>query len=608
MARTSGQPSVGPNSRRLMGISFTAGLTLGVLAVIAIQILWPQTELSSQDSAQDIGQQYDTNESSTTGTVVTEKFEDVFRHQRIFDQNKALHDMLSEASETELKDWWGQSQKIERKSQREIVQDAILRKLVGVNPQEALRYVDGASKFRVDTLLHSVFSEWAVANLDEAIEAATTLSGSRRVAALQAMLEFRDDLSENELRQIAQQLEGEEIFFKYVSDTKASQNIANPQESWEILLGDNVDDYLQTESLTIVAKAWREQIGFEVLSKIYNTETEYFRAKLEWVSAVAQADIAGALEYARGVSDEQEKRYLSTVVAREWARTDALAALTAVSTIEPSSLASEIETAVAYVWATTNPRELITNIAVIPEEARLLPLESAFSRIAMQDPAEAIAQLSSVEDYVGNTSTIVRRIVMQWSYQEPAEAANWVVNNFEEDDPQRRTLLQNVLPRLANIDPNQAFELAIAQPAPSSGFGLEIYVIYEVAGDGDIELAQKFLPRVSENTQTIAYSEVGSAMVRNLQINEAIELGNDLEGRNQTIYYGRVFSAWASDSPKNLYESLENFPTSELKSTAARQLITQNQYEPVLNDEQIERARTFLNSDDENFLKRIESR
>ena len=611
MTTTSGKTSTGLKGGLLIGITFTTGLAIGVFAVIAIQNFSAQSERTAQDVAQRDVQRSSMKSAdgaSTTDSVEVGQFQEIFKLPSAFDQNILLHASLSVASEEDLKDWWIQSQKIARNSHRETVQDAILRKMVGVNPQEALRYAEAASKFQTDTLLMSVFKEWAVSQLDEAIETASAFLGPQRNIALQAILETRDDLSESKRRSIAMQLEGEETFLKYVSDTKALQNIAEPQESWEILLSDDVDDYLQTASLAIVAEAWREQIGFEVLSNIYHTEMEYFRAKLQLVSAVAQADLAGALDYTRGLPDENEKLYLSRVIAREWARTDAYAALTAISTFEPTSLASELEKTIANIWASTKPDELIQNISAISEESRLWPLGTAFTRIAGQNPAEAIAKLSSVENYVGNTSTIVQRIVLRWSNQEPAVAADWVVSNFAEDDPQRRKMLEDILPNFASKDPNQAFELAIAQPTPSTGFGLELYVIGAVSLDGDIELAKKLLPRVTKNTQAIAYGEVGRAMVRKSKTAEAIELGKDLSGRDQQRFYGRVLSTWASTSPKNLYESLENFPTSKLKSIAAMKLISSNQHQPVLTDAQIEQARTFLSSDDEATVKRLENR
>ena len=592
------------------GIIFAAGLTLGVFAVIAFQAFSPQNEHPTHDIAQSRGQHSSTkgaDGTSNKSTIEVGKFLEIFKHRNVFEQNNALYSTLSSASVGELRNWWIQSQKIEQRSHREIAQDAILRHLTVKNPQEAFRYLEDISIFESDTLLRTVFSEWSISQLDEAIEVATTLSVPRRKVALQSILETRDDLSEDERRAIAKQLEGEDIYLKLVSDTKASESIAEPKKSWEILLNDDVDDYLQTESLIKVAEAWRKQVGFEVLSNIY-ADIEDYRSKLQLVSVITQADLAGAFNYTLGLSEASEREYIAGDIVREWARKDAQAALGAVRTIEDSSLASTLEDQIATTWAISNPIEAIENIAVISEQFRLFTLELAFMQVASQNPLEAIAMVSSVENFVGNTTTIVKSVVRVWSRQKPDAATDWILNNYTLEDPQRRKLLEEVLPLLALQNPYQAFEIAIEQPTPSTGFGLELGVIFRIVRDGNIELAKKFLPQVKQNTKANAYSVVGTAMVRELETTEAIELGTDLSGRDQQRYYERVLSAWASTSPKDLYESLENFSTNKLQSSAAMQLITHNPRQPILTDEQIKHARSFLDSDDESTVIRIENR
>ena len=113
----------------------------------------------------------------SSGTVVAEQFAEVFQHRNVFEQNKALHSVLSSASEEELGDWWIQAQRIERNSHRKIAQDAILRHLTAISPQTALTYIKEMSTFQSEELLRSVFSEWSILQLDEAIEAASSLSG-----------------------------------------------------------------------------------------------------------------------------------------------------------------------------------------------------------------------------------------------------------------------------------------------------------------------------------------------------------------------------------------------------------------------------------------------
>lgn len=581
---------------------------LGALAVILIQVISTQNirgshELFKSESDQSLAKVGDNN--SSLLAVRVGQFREIFKHESTSDQYTALYTTLSHATVDELKEWWTKSQQIERKSNREAAQRVILREFAKNSPHEALRYIDDAAIFQTDVLLKIVFSEWAVAHLDGAIEAVPTLSVPRRDIALEAILESRDDLSENKRRSIALQLGKEETYLKLVSDTLASQSIAEPKNSWDILINDDVDDLLQLESLAKVAEAWRAEIGFAVLSRAFADGPNNGH---QLIRAIAQVDLAGALDYAQGVADENEKQFLAQTIVRDWARNDALGAIAAVATFQPPSSASELESTVALAWASTSPFELIENIALISDRNRMFSLETAFSNIAGQDPTEAIALVSAVENYVGNTSSIIERIVFSWSYNDPSAAADWVVNNYAREDPQRRNLLEPALRRLARQDPKKAFEIAIGQPAPSERFGLEHIVMGVVTRDGDIELAKKLLPRVRESTKTYAYSLIGEAMVRESRAKEALELGEEVIENEKDRYYRTVMRVWASDDAKDLYASLEDLPIGNIQSRGASQLILQNLYSPILTHEQIARARTFLNEDDEAALKRIEDR
>ncbi|MXZ44299.1 MAG: hypothetical protein F4Z01_04880 [Gammaproteobacteria bacterium] len=595
----SAQPSTKFKQISLVGISLGSGLVLGMLAVVAIQNFNPPNNRTDYDFIQSDLQQdsikngdYD----SSDNPVVVEKFEGIFKQRSTAEQYKVLYNTLSQSNEQELKEWWKQSKNVERASHRNIAQHVILHNLTAINPQQALRYVDEVSIFQSNALLTTVFSEWAVSHLEDAVKAAASLVDSRRIVALQAILESRDDLSASELRSIAMELEGEEILLKLTSDQLAAQSIEEPAKSWNIMLDDDVDNSLQKESFAKIAEAWREKDGFAVLSHIY---TDLPNMRFELVRAIARVDLAGALDFTRTILDENEQKYIAMVIVNEWTRTDAQAALAAALTYTPASMASYLENSVASTWSYTNPNELIENIGSISEELRLGKLESAFWQIARKNPMEAIAKVNSVESYVGNTSSILDTIVFQWSYQEPAVAAEWVIKNFAKDDPQRHDLLENIMPRWARQDPVQAFELAIAQPARSEGIELDYWVIDEITSDGDVELAKKLLPRVKEKTRLHAYIKVGAAMIAESQTEEALELGKDFEDDQRRQYYQRVLNDWARNNPKNLFETLESLPSSSVQSLAAIQLVRVNRYQPLLTDEQIERVRVYINPEDE---------
>ena len=606
MTLSGGRLSIASKYTLIIGITLVVGMAIGALAVVVFQGLISEKERASFGIHGDTFSRSSSpspDSDSTEQIDELEQFREIFKHESTTDQYTALYTALSRATVDELKEWWTQSKQIERKSHRETAQSAILRKFAKSSPQEALRYIDDAAIFETDALLKTVFSEWAVSYLEGAIEAVSTLSVPRRDIAIEAILKSRDDLSDSELRSIAIELGNEEMYLKIVSDSKASQSIAEPKQSWDTLLNDSVDDSLQLESLAKVAEAWYAQIGFEVLSHMLAVASTH---RVRLLRPIVQLDPAGALDYVRGVEDDSDKQYLALAVAREWARTDARGALSAVSTIQPPTLASTLESRVATTWARWKPNGVIENIELISEDFRIHALEAAFSILAGKDPKGAIEKLSSVEHYVGNTSSIVRSILNIWSNQEPDAAADWVLNTYPKEDPQRRTLLMQVLRFLVDQDPSNAFEIAIAQPVSSDGFGLEFAVMQEITRNGDVDLAKKLLPQVrGENTKAYVCSLIGGAMVEQSKFDEALDFGQELSESEQHQYIESVLSAWARKDPKNLLATLEGLPSDSFKSTAAFHLVLNNEHKPVLTDDQIENAKTFLNTDHETHVKRL---
>lgn len=604
----SGQPSTSLNRSLLFGISFSAGLALGILAVVAIHIFSPPNEQPTSDVAQhSVESPTSDSDASTVSKVGLGQFHEIFNYPRISEQYQVLHSTLSKATEQELKDWWIHSQEIERGSHRKIAQTAILQHLTKMNPQAALLLIEEVSKFDVDVLLKSVLAQWSISYLDGAVEAASKLSGVQRLVAAQTIVETRDDLSDTERRSIARQLDGEEQYLQSVSDTLASLSIADPNEAFDILHTDDVADSLQTESLSIVVEAWFEQIGFEVLSNIYkefeDNRRDSNRVRSHLVRRVVQAHPAEALQYVRALPEGRKQTFLAKEIVSVWASTNPEAALTAAATFESISLASELETTISNSWAVANPSEYIDNFEKIPERSRGLSLPVAFMRIAHRTPSEAITKLEAVEKRITSVSAIEQLIVSAWTMQDPDATAGWVIKRFDLDDPQRFRLLRIVLPHLTQRDPNRAFELAIAEPTPNRGSRLENIVISTVVMDGDIELALELLPRAKDK-DPFTYADVGVVLFRESRTEEALELGENFSGRDHQLYYERFFSEWFEADPKDLYESLDGLPSKNIRSSAASKLIVRNRANPIFTDEQIERIENFLNSEDEARLNR----
>lgn len=585
------------------------GLALMALCGIAFPYVGPPSQDLAQVIAQSDTQPFSApnNEDDTsTGPIEVEHLQEIFNHPSIAEQQIALYTTLSRASDQELKDWWLESRKLDRASQRKIAQQAILKKLSESNPQEALRLVDAVSELQVAPLLKAVFSQWSVSQLEDAIGTAADLSRRRREIALQAILETRDDLSESIRLSIAKKLDGEDYFHMLVSEAKASLAMDKPSEAWEAIIYDRVDDSLQIEYLTIIAQAWYEQIGFECLSRIYNTEIEDARIKSQLLRSVAQEDLPGALEFVSEIPHENEKQVLSLIVTRAWASTDAPAALAAVSSLEPAFWVSSLESSIATSWALTRPLEVIDNIELLSVEIRLETLESAFSKLASEDPLKAIAEVSSVESYIGNTSSIKRSIVRRWARQEPEAATDWVLTNVDPEDSHRQKMLEYALENVALQNPDRAYDLALEHTTDTRGYGLEYQVFSALTRAGKIEEAKSLLSRAPDESRETVYAVVGSAMVKKKQTDEAIELGREMPESEQWLYYDRVLMEWCRSNPTDLFGRLKELPSETIQSRAAFRLIRDNLSDPVLTDDQIKDAKAYLNTKDEANLKLLE--
>lgn len=125
----------------LLSITFVAGLTVGVLAVLTVQHFVPQRDLTRQGIARGEFERTETTSAdvlSSTNTVGVGKFEQIFDDPSPAEQYKALYNTFSQSTKKELKQWWIRSQEIESISHQEIVQHVILQCLTAINPRKLL--------------------------------------------------------------------------------------------------------------------------------------------------------------------------------------------------------------------------------------------------------------------------------------------------------------------------------------------------------------------------------------------------------------------------------------------------------------------------------------
>lgn len=526
-----------------------------------------------------------------------ESLSDLSVFSRGFDRSVALHNLLARANERQLVELIRQSKEIEQYSQRHNTRISIFQRFASLDPKAALTHIATMPRFERDGLIATTFSQWALEDLDKATAHAKSLEGFRKQAALRGILQSRDDLADEQLREIARQIGNEQLAIELIAQSKLAGSMESPEQAWNSLVNDDVGDASQTGLLIQVAEAWFDKSGLSVLDDIN-------RSLLDWqtrqsilnaiVQRVVQSNPSEAFEYAKGMDDEGNNLLL--IVARAWASLDPESALNAAQTIGAGLVRRNLEYSIVQVWASSDPHFILDNLDRLPEASRAVAQSQAIMAIARTSPEEASQLMAGMDDPTSRYS-VAYAIVSNWVRTDVNAALDWVLNNGELKDL-REQLLTLVLSRLARDDPEFAMQTALNQPIGRNGAGLEYTVLSYIAST-DPQKALSMLPQVRDGQTSLwAHISVGGALVRAGQTDNALKLASNLDESEQERYYGNLVSTWASNDAKNLYDNIDRLPTAKARSSAALTLITWNSWQKSLSDDQIDRAKNYLTSDD----------
>ena len=583
------------------------GIAIGVGSAIAISVIYSKlsdrtvsdtgTAIQNDDEPQGQAKSADLSPSEESELDLEIDLHKVVELGSSFSRRAALYSLLENANEKELVRMLSQSKTVSPISRRQELQTAIFRKFATMNPTAALREVQEIPKLQQGPLIFAVFQEWSSTELQEAIAHAEPLIGSQRTTAVEAILGSRSDLTAKQKLEIAQRLRNEDIARILIVKEELSKHIGNPSEQWNIIVNDDVDDTNQIESLTQVAELWKQEIGFEVLVHVQAAELDSYALHTTLIRRLTEDDPEAALNFLLSTQGEQ-RELIGRTVAGSWARSEPLAAFNALESFEPPWLRNSLRDSVAYVWASTDPVSLLENASLLDPANRTIPLGVALAEIARSSPQLALVQLETLAESIDDTTTFERSIVSAWSEQDPQTAVDWILSNYNPDDPKRSQLLPNALGNLSLENPHKAMRLALEQPVPTDQQPPEYRIIRQMSWNAELEVVADFLSRVrpdpKTNSRSYVFGLVGEAFIRNEQFDKAVKLAGQLPESQREKYFTNITYSWAYADPIHLYENLESLPTAKAKKYAAQALESINGRRPVLSDEQIDAIRTYL--------------
>ena len=578
----------------------------------------------------------DERDSISTRDVSALSIQDPSLEQNSFQRTLAIYSYVANLSEqqitVELKNTNGASRNLSQNVFTEL-QTALFEKLTILNPAAAVTIAveqkDLAGdrftpspwtpwQYAVQTtdttpmpLVRSVFKEWALSNLDDAVSSAKSLKKDARGNALAGILESIPGESLATYRTISKKLGDEDQGRVAYVMSFSSVSVENPKEIWdEIVSLIEPENYEQHQVLGNIAQQWYQQEGLGVLEEI-NSGSLDENVKDNVVNQVlvlaAEENPDQAFRYALTMPTQGNYSSPLYSVIGVWAVSDPQAAYHAVTGIEQSGLREILQRNVVSTWAFNEPYYLLENLDIFPPKIQDDGISSALAQIAHTSPQEAAElALEQKSGMQGGLSYLPNQIMEYWIRKDVEGAVNWVFNGPLSEES-RQNWVSALVTSLVNSDPRRAFELALKQPITEGTTGmyipaLEARIIPQIVYN-DLDLAVELLPRVREGaSRSKAYSSVGIKFIGLGVAAKAVELGKKLSPDEQASYFQDIAFDWVYVDPSGLVESFETFPTEELRSSLARTLLGP-WMEENFTESQLGVLRQYLNEADREALE-----
>lgn len=583
--------------------SLLIGALIGGILVAATAVAL--NLLSSRDKSDSIShgtpgvpqdQQSSADDPNGTGDVDGRgDYTELLRTARDFEGTNLLYLALARIDRAELKELLERSKKISSPKHRLYVQRAIFQRFASLNPQEALRRVEDVDWQHRDAMLARVYAEWSISDLDGAVASIGKLDSKRQKVALESLLSTRDDLTDSHRQDLARSFDAEELAARLMNESQTFESPEDPEAAWNALTRDGFDLVSQLDLATGIATQWMEQSGFEVLPLVLDSiagKSGYDILLERLIDSATKSNPQGLHDFALEL-DESHRVTVLGRISYAWGRRDPFAAVQAL-------IASKQEVQMRFnlqmilrQWARSNPHEMFEKRSHLPRPVQLEGLGYALTEIAKTDPDQALQLLTDLKGEFDDTSPLSRSLVNGWAEEDPRAALAWVTSNSSELGSSSLHMLSDVLAKLAESNPREAFSIALSQPLLPLGEGIEVRLIRELTRF-DLETAIDLLPQVREESRQSVYYHISYTLAEKGQSKRALELVFDLPESEQERYYNTVLSSWARYGSEDLFQEIENLSTEKLKSLAAYHLALFNGSTPVLTKEQLDHAKTFM--------------
>lgn len=509
-----------------------------------------------------------------------------------FQRTVALQKLLAETDEETLLQYWEQSTTMGSGLGEEL-QIAIVQRLATIDPLAAWELVSDLPSKKSPALVGAVFREWSVSNLDLAIEHARSLDVEIKTAAVASMLLSREDLSIEQRREIARQLNTEALAIEAIERTLNTPIILDPSTEWAEFLVRHTTSLVspneaQLQMVTHIATAWIQQEGVNALDNVLDslpTQSAIWNTSDAVIRHLFGTDPQQAFDLAMHLRSRGTVGLAEQVVVA-WTNDDPWSAFNAVSSVDAKNLQRNLQARVLDIWSYSDPRALIDRAGAFPEHLQQLARKKALISLSRNSPQDAAEMIFEMEDQASRDE-IALAIARNWSTSDITSVLDWIENEpgFNHN---RDQLIGAAFSGLANSDPELALQTALAQPVNEEGLGPEAEVISSLTFD-DMDTAIEMLSDVREGkTKTKAYERVIGMLTginndNDRAVGLLVQLSKEQEiPRDEWVLTGLVFNA-----PNGLFDALDRFDSMDFRRRVAKELLRFHEHDDTFTTEQI---------------------
>ena len=472
-----------------------------------------------------------------------------------------------------------------------------------LNPLDTREYSPSVTDYEFMPFVRSVFNEWALSDLDDAVNNAKALTEDARMNALAGILATLSGEPLAVFRTIAKEVGDEELGTDSYVMSFSTATVDDPKAIWDELLSlVKQNDTNKSKVLENIAQQWYEKDGMRVLDDINTSPLdEYIKENVvDRVLRLAAANTPHeAFQYAQTLSKEGSFSSVLYSVIDVWAQSDPQSAYQAASSVEPSGQREQLQREVVVIWSSNEPYEFLENLDSFPPHTHETGISNAIESIAQTSPQEA-AEIALEQDAGPMESfyfIFTYSVMPHWVEQDVEAAIDWVFTGPVPEE-ERHTWVRALTTNLVYSDPRRAFDLALKQPKSEGGMeaflpAIESQIIEQIVFT-DLDLAVELLPKVPEGKSRFeSYSSVGRKYIDLGESEKAVTLGLKLPPDDQVGYFQRIAFIWARIDPTGLVESLKNLPTTELRSSVA-QYVTRGSLEENFTDTQLDALKQHI--------------